>query len=108
MPPAVAPRACVARIPGARFAGGNRDGTLSECDEPGRADAEVSKFRSCNTFFSSCRTAARRPREPPTPANVEFPDISGFASPEASIDTPLSTSNLYRRRVAHETLTSAP
>jgi RNA polymerase sigma-70 factor, ECF subfamily len=40
-----------------------------------------------NTFTSSCRTAARQPRETPMPEDVEFPDVSGFASPEASIDT---------------------
>jgi RNA polymerase sigma-70 factor (ECF subfamily) len=40
-----------------------------------------------NTFISSRRTAARRPRETPMPEDFEVADPSGFANPEASIDT---------------------
>jgi RNA polymerase sigma-70 factor (ECF subfamily) len=40
-----------------------------------------------NTFISGRRTAARRPREAPLPDDLELADPSGFASPEASIDT---------------------
>jgi RNA polymerase sigma-70 factor, ECF subfamily len=40
-----------------------------------------------NTFISRRRAAARRPRESPMPDDFEVADPSGFASPEASIDT---------------------
>jgi RNA polymerase sigma-70 factor, ECF subfamily len=40
-----------------------------------------------NTFISSRRTAARRPRETPMPEDFEVADTSGFANPEASVDT---------------------
>jgi RNA polymerase sigma-70 factor, ECF subfamily len=40
-----------------------------------------------NTFIDGRRTAARRPRETPMPEDFEVADTSGFASPEASIDT---------------------
>ena len=40
-----------------------------------------------NTFISSRRTAARRPRETPMPDDFEVADPSRYASPEASIDT---------------------
>jgi RNA polymerase sigma-70 factor (ECF subfamily) len=39
-----------------------------------------------NTFVSSLRTAGRRPVEAPMPDGFEHPDISEFASPEASVD----------------------
>jgi RNA polymerase sigma-70 factor (ECF subfamily) len=40
-----------------------------------------------NTFISRHRAAARRPRESPMPDDLELADSSGFASPEASIDS---------------------
>jgi RNA polymerase sigma-70 factor (ECF subfamily) len=40
-----------------------------------------------NTFISARRNAARRPRETPIPDDLELADPSGFANPEASIDT---------------------
>ena len=40
-----------------------------------------------NTFIDSRRTATRRPRETPMPEDFEVADTSGFASPEASIET---------------------
>jgi RNA polymerase sigma-70 factor (ECF subfamily) len=53
-----------------------------------RADNDIGYLLQAlrNTFFSTCRTASRRPRAAPCPDHLEFVEDRHAARPEASVE----------------------